>query len=63
MITTLMLGGRNLSKLRARDDRACVVSSVNKWLHCWIGPWHAACGQLSGNPVLGEQMVIELARR
>jgi uncharacterized peroxidase-related enzyme len=52
----LMLAGSGLSKLD-RELIAVAVSSVNKCYYC-LTAHGAAVRQLSGNPVLGEQMVM-----
>lgn len=52
----LMLGASGLSKLE-REMIAVVVSSVNKCFYCLVAHG-AAVRQLSGNPVLGEMMVM-----
>ena len=52
----LMLAGSNLSKLE-RELIAVAVSSVNKCFYC-LTAHGAAVRQLSGNPALGEQMVM-----
>lgn len=52
----LMLAGSNLSKLD-RELIAVVVSNINKCFYC-LTAHGAAVRQLSGNPVLGEQMVM-----
>ena len=56
MYNDLMLGASNLSKLE-REMIAVVVSSVNKCYSC-LTAHGAAVRQLSGNPILGEQMVM-----
>lgn len=56
MYNDLMLGDSNLSKLE-REMIAVVVSSVNKCYYC-LTAHGAAVRQLSGNPMLGEQMVM-----
>ncbi|HEC71122.1 MAG TPA: alkylhydroperoxidase [Roseobacter sp.] len=56
MYNDLMLGGSNLSKLE-REMIAVVVSSVNKCYYC-LTAHGAAVRELSGNPILGEQMVM-----
>ena len=56
MYNDLMLGGSNLSKLE-REMIAVVVSSVNKCYYC-LTAHGAAARELSGNPILGEQMVM-----
>lgn len=52
----LMLAGSNLSKLE-REMIAVAVSSVNKCFYC-LTAHGAAVRQLSGDPILGEQMVM-----
>jgi uncharacterized peroxidase-related enzyme len=52
----LMLAGSSLSKLE-RELIAVAVSSVNKCYYC-LTAHGAAVRQLSGDPVLGEQMVM-----
>lgn len=52
----LMLAGSNLSKLE-RELIAVAVSSVNKCFYC-LTAHGAAVRQLSGDPILGEQMVM-----
>lgn len=56
MYNDLMLAGSNLSKLD-RELIAVAVSSVNKCFYC-LTAHGAAVRQLSGNPELGEQMVM-----
>ncbi|KKN41915.1 hypothetical protein LCGC14_0718450 [marine sediment metagenome] len=56
MYNDLMLGGSNLSKLE-REMIAVVVSSVNKCYYC-LTAHGAAVRELSGNPILGEQLVM-----
>ena len=56
MYNDIMLGDSNLSKLE-REMIAVVVSSVNKCYYC-LTAHGAAVRQLSGNPILGEQMVM-----
>ena len=56
MYNDLMLGASNLSKLE-REMIAVVVSSINKCYYC-LTAHGAAVRQLSGNPILGEQMVM-----
>ena len=56
MYNDLMLGASKLSKLE-REMIAVVVSSVNKCYYC-LTAHGAAVRQLSGNPILGEQMVM-----
>tara|TARA_R110000744_G_scaffold180677_2_gene299656 strand:- start:1063 stop:1707 length:645 start_codon:yes stop_codon:yes gene_type:complete len=52
----LMLGNSGLSKLE-REMIAVAVSSVNRCFYC-LAAHGAAVRQLSGNPKLGEQMVM-----
>ncbi|AKI02929.1 putative peroxidase-related enzyme [Hoeflea sp. IMCC20628] len=52
----LMLGASNLSKLD-RELIAVAVSSINSCYYC-LTAHGAAVRQLSGDPVLGEQMVM-----
>jgi len=52
----LMLGDSGLSKLE-REMIAVVVSSANSCYYC-LTAHGAAVRQLSGNPILGEQMVM-----
>lgn len=52
----LMLGQSGLSKLE-REMIAVAVSSVNKCFYCLVAHG-AAVRQLSGDPVLGERMVM-----
>ncbi len=52
----MMLGPSGLSKLE-REMIAVVVSSVNKCFYCLVAHG-AAVRQLSGNPQLGEMMVM-----
>lgn len=52
----LMLGASGLSKLE-REMIAVVVSSINKCWYCLVAHG-AAVRQLSGDPVLGEYMVM-----
>ncbi|MBU4531804.1 MAG: peroxidase-related enzyme [Hoeflea sp.] len=52
----LMLGASNLSKLD-RELIAVAVSSINNCYYC-LTAHGAAVRQLSGNPALGEQMVM-----
>lgn len=52
----LMLGPSGLSKLE-REMIAVAVSSINKCFYC-LTAHGAAVRQLSGNPELGEQMVM-----
>ncbi len=52
----LMLGESNLSKLE-REMIAVVVSSINKCFYCLVAHG-AAVRQLSGDPALGEMMVM-----
>ncbi len=56
MYNDLMLGESNLSKLE-REMIAVAVSSVNHCYYC-LTAHGAAVRQLSGDPVLGEQMVM-----
>ncbi len=56
MYNDLMLGESNLSKLE-REMIAVVVSSINKCFYCLVAHG-AAVRQLSGNPELGEMMVM-----
>ncbi|PCH45550.1 MAG: alkylhydroperoxidase [Hyphomicrobiales bacterium] len=56
MYNDLMLGDSNLSKLE-REMIAVVVSSVNKCFYC-LTAHGSAVRQLSDNPILGEQMVM-----
>lgn len=52
----LMLGASNLTKLE-REMIAVVVSSVNKCYYCLVAHG-AAVRALSGDPMLGEQLVM-----
>lgn len=52
----LMLGNSNLTKLE-REMIAVVVSSVNKCYYCLVAHG-AAVRALSGDPMLGEQLVM-----
>jgi len=52
----LMLGDSNLTKLE-REMIAVVVSSINKCFYCLVAHG-AAVRQLSGDPALGEMMVM-----
>ena len=52
----LMLGDSGLSKLE-REMIAVVVSSINKCFYCLVAHG-AAVRELSGDPVLGEMMVM-----
>lgn len=52
----LMLAGSGLSKLE-REMIAVAVSSINKCFYC-LTAHGAAVRQLSGDPMLGEQMVM-----
>ena len=52
----LMLGQSSLSKLE-REMIAVVVSAINRCFYC-LTAHGAAVRQLSGNPVLGEQLVM-----
>jgi uncharacterized peroxidase-related enzyme len=56
MYNDLMLGASGLSKLE-REMIAVVVSSVNKCFYCLVAHG-AAVRQLSGDPKLGEAMVM-----
>ena len=56
MYNDLMLGDSGISKLE-REMIAVVVSSVNKCYYC-LTAHGAAVRALSGNPQLGEQMVM-----
>ena len=56
MYNDLMLGDSNLSKLE-REMIAVVVSSINKCFYCLVAHG-AAVRQLSGDPTLGEMMVM-----
>lgn len=56
MYNDLMLGQSNLSKLE-REMIAVVVSSINKCFYC-LTAHGAAVRKLSGDPKLGEQMVM-----
>ena len=56
MYNDLMLGESNLSKLE-RELIAVTVSSVNQCYYC-LTAHGAAVRQLSGQPALGEQMVM-----
>ena len=56
MYNDLMLGPSGLSKLE-REMIAVVVSSVNRCYYCLVAHG-AAVRQLSGDPELGEQMVM-----
>ena len=56
MYNDLMLGDSGLSKLE-REMIAVAVSSVNHCYYC-LTAHGAAVRQLSGNPALGEQMVM-----
>jgi uncharacterized peroxidase-related enzyme len=56
MYNDLMLGESNLSKLE-REMIAVVVSSINKCFYCLVAHG-AAVRQLSGDPKLGELMVM-----
>ena len=56
MYNDLMLGDSGLSKLE-REMIAVVVSSINKCFYC-LTAHGAAVRQLSGDPKLGEQMVM-----
>ena len=52
----LMLGNSGLSKLE-REMIAVVVSSINRCFYC-LTAHGAAVRELSGNPILGEQLVM-----
>ncbi len=56
MYNDLMLAGSGLSKLE-REMIAVVVSSINKCFYCLVAHG-AAVRELSGDPVLGEMMVM-----
>lgn len=56
MYNDLMLAGSGLTKLE-RELIAVVVSSINKCFYC-LTAHGAAVRQLSGDPILGEQMVM-----
>ena len=56
MYNDLMLGDSALSKLE-REMIAVVVSSINKCFYCLVAHG-AAVRQLSGNPQLGEMLVM-----
>jgi uncharacterized peroxidase-related enzyme len=56
MYNDLMLGQSGLSKLE-REMIAVVVSSINKCFYC-LTAHGAAVRELSGDPVLGEMMVM-----
>jgi len=56
LYNTLMLGDSGLSKLE-REMIAVVVSSINKCFYCLVAHG-AAVRQLSGDPMLGEMMVM-----
>lgn len=56
MYNDLMLGDSGLSKLE-REMIAVAVSSANRCWYCQVAHG-AAVRELSGNPVLGEQMVM-----
>ena len=56
MYNDLMLGPSNLSKLE-REMIAVVVSSINKCFYCLVAHG-AAVRELSGDPKLGEMMVM-----
>jgi uncharacterized peroxidase-related enzyme len=56
MYNDLMLGDSGLSKLE-REMIAVVVSSINKCFYCLVAHG-AAVRQLSGDPALGEMMVM-----
>lgn len=57
MYNDLMLGDSGLSKLE-REMIAVAVSSANRCWYCQVAHG-AAVRELSGNPVLGEQMVMD----
>ncbi|WP_425040721.1 peroxidase-related enzyme [Primorskyibacter sp. S187A] len=56
LYNTLMLGQSGLSKLE-REMIAVVVSSINRCFYCQVAHG-AAVRALSGDPVLGERMVM-----
>ncbi len=56
MYNDLMLGESRLSKLE-REMIAVVVSSINKCFYCLVAHG-AAVRQLSGDPILGEMLVM-----
>lgn len=56
MYNDLMLGDSNLTKLE-REMIAVVVSSINKCFYCLVAHG-AAVRQLSGDPILGEMLVM-----
>ncbi|WP_099826978.1 peroxidase-related enzyme [Oceaniglobus indicus] len=56
MYNDLMLGDSNLTKLE-REMIAVVVSSINRCFYC-LAAHGAAVRQLSGDPILGEQIVL-----
>ena len=56
MYNDLMLGASNLSKLE-REMIAVAVSSINKCFYCLVAHG-AAVRQFSGDPALGEMMVM-----
>jgi uncharacterized peroxidase-related enzyme len=56
MYNDLMLAGSGLSKLE-REMIAVVVSSINRCFYCLVAHG-AAVRELSGDPVLGEMMVM-----
>ncbi|MDA0963120.1 MAG: peroxidase-related enzyme [Proteobacteria bacterium] len=56
MYNDLMLGESNLTKLE-REMIAVVVSSINKCFYCLVAHG-AAVRQLSGDPILGEMLVM-----
>jgi uncharacterized peroxidase-related enzyme len=56
MYNDLMLGDSNLTKLE-REMIAVVVSSINKCFYCLVAHG-AAVRQLSGDPMLGEMLVM-----
>lgn len=56
MYNDLMLGGSGLTKLE-REMIAVVVSSINRCWYCQVAHG-AAVRQISGDPVLGERLVM-----
>ncbi|NDH02428.1 MAG: alkylhydroperoxidase, partial [Marivivens sp.] len=56
MYNDIMLAASGLSKLE-REMIAVVVSSVNKCFYC-LTAHGAAVRELSGNPILGEMLVM-----
>ena len=56
MYNDIMLAASGLSKLE-REMIAVVVSAVNKCFYCLTAPG-AAVRELSGNPILGEMLVM-----